>query len=556
MKLVKTTSIFVTILFLSLFNYKTYSQEIANCIQVLSQDSLKFYFKPGKLCDKECAEYYRVAKMDNEGYFFNGEFIDFYIDGQILCKGNYKDNELDNEYISYYKTNNSTPFFWKLLNKEPRKQQIREKGKYISGKKIGEWKYYYKNGQLEKKILFYNDSSYFKEYYKKNGKALIKDGNGTFKSSKLLKDVIISGVIKNGKQEGEWKAFSTFTNKDFAVEFFKDGKFIEGNSILNKELVDDREANEQLLQYYGLDSMKSPEKYYDNPYCIIDKSKDLLKVKLEMNINGMINCNYYLPGIIQDRIFFDNIYENLNFETVNNGYMLIGFKFNKVKVINDETYISKNNQKFEKTDTFKPLSDIHYYSTLNNKSFESKIINIISNYKPYKYDTIEKNFYKLLVVYFSGNSYEIINDSKNDYYPVDEKAKYKYGNQAFIKFVISNLSIPKQFAKSSFTEALTFSFSINENGKIDLSNNNYALQKKPEYYNLNERILFESIKNTLHKTIGDWVPAKINGIPVKFYYTGIINIINGKIFFRFFDNHVNISSQDYNSKYRIKMINK
>jgi antitoxin component YwqK of YwqJK toxin-antitoxin module len=153
--------IIATILILQ---FNLFGQEIANCIEVLGTDSIKFYFKShGILVDKECSDYYRIAKVNHDGYFFDGQSKDYYSSGQLAVECNYRNNLIHGNYVSFYSNG-----------------QIKENGQFSDGVKVGEWKYWYKNGQLKKTIIFNEQDYFLKELYRSNGKQLIVDGNGKY----------------------------------------------------------------------------------------------------------------------------------------------------------------------------------------------------------------------------------------------------------------------------------------------------------------------------------------------------------------------------------------
>lgn len=84
----------------------------------------------------------------------------------------------------------------------------RSMGRYISGDKSGEFKYWYKNGLL-KEVLFYSDSikisPFYKvlDYYDSLGNQLATNGNGLYQnSSKIIQ--FESGNVSQGFKDGNW----------------------------------------------------------------------------------------------------------------------------------------------------------------------------------------------------------------------------------------------------------------------------------------------------------------------------------------------------------------
>src|SRR5262249_31540575 len=152
-----------------------------------------------------------------------------------------------------------------------------EEGQFQEGRKIGQWRYFYQNGQLKKIIRFTEKDYFLKEFYKKNGKQLVVDGNGRFVESNILPTTELSGEIKNGKQHGEWTIRNEFSSSPTAVEFFDNGKFIEGQNIAIVKSFND--------------------KYTDYPRSLIDLTKDQLytsyRAKLDCTTRGVFQLTRY-----------------------------------------------------------------------------------------------------------------------------------------------------------------------------------------------------------------------------------------------------------------------
>jgi hypothetical protein len=96
-----------------------------------------------------------------------GEYLNYYDNGQLENEGNYKNGEREGEYLNYYDNG-----------------QLENEGNYKNGKEEGEYVRYYKNGQLS-----------------------------------------LKGTYKNGKEEGEWVFYDTKGNISF-TQTYKNGKKI------------------------------------------------------------------------------------------------------------------------------------------------------------------------------------------------------------------------------------------------------------------------------------------------------------------------------------------
>src|SRR6185503_1680699 len=105
---------------------------------------------------------------------------------------------------------------------------VKETGEYVSDERKGVWKYYYANGSAEKVFDFEGGSPDIIQAYDVDGRPTVSDGNGNYSGRFAAVGQCdgswpISGAVKNGKMDGEWK---------FAVlstELYDNGKFIKGD---------------------------------------------------------------------------------------------------------------------------------------------------------------------------------------------------------------------------------------------------------------------------------------------------------------------------------------
>ncbi|MAD11452.1 MAG: hypothetical protein CMC04_01855 [Flavobacteriaceae bacterium] len=66
-----------------------------------------------------------------------GEYLEYYENGQLRFKRNYKDGKLEGEYLIYYESG-----------------QLKKKNNYKNGKRDGENIHYWENGQLYKTEIY------------------------------------------------------------------------------------------------------------------------------------------------------------------------------------------------------------------------------------------------------------------------------------------------------------------------------------------------------------------------------------------------------------------
>jgi len=460
-------------------------QAIANCIEIIDSDSIKFYFKShGILVDKECADYYRVVKMNSDAYVFNGLSADHYITGETAVECNYVNNVLNGQYSSYYQNG-----------------QTKEQGEFRNGQKTGEWKSWFDNGQLKKVIVFSAGDYYLREFYKRNGKQLVLNGDGKFNDDELISMTIVKGEIKNGKQHGKWTLYNRVSNSNTAIENFNNGKFIEGQNIA-------------IVQSFN-------KKYYDNPESVVDLTTDLLNLSYTDKI-GCINygkSNAYRRKRYNSQNsalpFFDYIYMNFDPSKIISGYILVGFAVNKNGEINQ----------------------ISSYSTIKDKLVEDELIRIFSSSEKWEAETLNNNpieITELFVFQFFDGNYKILNDSRNKF-PLPMKtlehgAKFKFGNDSLASYVISTLNLPMNYQAENFNLAACFEFQIDEKGNL--------IEEAGIFINRlrisdSERHLYNALSNALKGT-GIWQPATVYDTPTRQYFNAVLNIKNGKPKLRLF----------------------
>lgn len=230
--------------------------KIGNSVEVFSQDSIKIYFNcGGAVSDKNCADYYRVGKMDREIINVVGDFHDYYVNDKLYLKGTMLNNVLEGA-AQYYFDNG----------------QVKEEGVYQNNIRQGKWLFYYPNGQIEK-IYHYTDGlPVILEAYAPDGKATVVNGNGAIKIQlslyKQCNKYEIWGQLLNGKKNGEW-AFANINAHPILTEVFEEGKFIKGSPRGNEYR---EKLKIEFVDFYpneNLDLIEShpgcPRNYYVSP---------------------------------------------------------------------------------------------------------------------------------------------------------------------------------------------------------------------------------------------------------------------------------------------------
>jgi antitoxin component YwqK of YwqJK toxin-antitoxin module len=465
--------------------FNLFGQEIAKCIEILGTDSIKFYYKSnGILVDKECSDYYRIAKVNHEGYFFDGQSKDYYSFGQLAVDCHYINNQINGKYTAFYSNG-----------------QIKETGQFIEGFKVGELKYWHENGQL-KKIIVFNEKDYFlKEFYKSNGKQLIVDGNGEYIETDLPPKTTMKGEIKNGKQHGKWTISDQVSGLKTGIEFFENGKFIEGQNIAQ-------------VQSFS-------EKYFDYPNLLIDLTEDLL----DESYSKKIDCiRYYTSNKYQmarynshytDLPFYDYLYQNFDPPKFENGYIVGGFTINR----------SGN------------LTNISLHSTLPDKSIEDQFITVLNSSEKWEPKTLNGEpieSTELFVFQFFNGTYKILGDSRNSLPPVEYSVQFIKGDDYLINLIESNTKLPNRFLVNGFNLATSISFHIDETGNCIVDNSVFIDRVKVSD---DERTLYNALIEMFEKIDYQCKPATYNGNPTMQYFNGVFTIKDGKQKFRLFSNN-------------------
>lgn len=189
--------------------------KVDDFLEFYSNDSLLYYFNStGMVVDRSKATFFRIGRIDSVNINVCGRFKDFYENGKIALEAKMKDNCLDSIATYYYDNG-----------------YVQSKGNYIQDNKDGIWEYYYRNGQIEKVINYQNGNPIIVEYYKKNGKQMVFEGNGKYKgyfnNYESDYNYKIKGELSDGKMHGKWTWYGSSKVGD---EYFDHGVFVKGIS--------------------------------------------------------------------------------------------------------------------------------------------------------------------------------------------------------------------------------------------------------------------------------------------------------------------------------------
>ncbi|WP_297092172.1 hypothetical protein [uncultured Draconibacterium sp.] len=174
---------------------------------------VKVYFNENwQICLPEKASYYREAFWTKALNNFGGEFKDYYITGELFATGRLERTKIVGDYAEYYK-NGNPKLHAQFNHTQP----------------IGIWNYFLKDGDLDMKIIFKNETFEIKIINKNNPNAEITSGTGSFEIvTEKWKDLsfVLKGEFLKTNRNGVW----TYQQNDEIIlkEKYKNGKFRNG----------------------------------------------------------------------------------------------------------------------------------------------------------------------------------------------------------------------------------------------------------------------------------------------------------------------------------------
>lgn len=207
------------------------------------------------------------ARTDSGSYFegrMNGEWKFWFEKGDLYQIGHFKRNLQEGIWKTYYENG-----------------QISNEGKMKEGSPIGKWSNYYENGKLESIITYLPDNIIsIENAWDKNGKQVVINGNGLYKSYSITGQLMLMGNVENGKKTGKWQTY--FENGDLKEEGSYDNEIYLLANSWNKN-------GEQIVK----DGYGTYETYYPESQNIIETGK------IENGLReGLWKLNYQTTGTV------------------------------------------------------------------------------------------------------------------------------------------------------------------------------------------------------------------------------------------------------------------
>jgi len=162
------------------------------CFKLSGQEQVTiFYNQNWEITSPAKATYYRFTKINSTGDFYDGKYTDFLVkDTKMIASGEYSSNKKNGEFIEYYSNGN-----------------IKKKGNYKNDNLFGKWYYYYSNGQL-KMIISFSDRAYNPiECRDSLNNITLENGTGNWETDISYKGITAKLIakFKKGEQSGDWK---------------------------------------------------------------------------------------------------------------------------------------------------------------------------------------------------------------------------------------------------------------------------------------------------------------------------------------------------------------
>ena len=330
-----------------------------NQLSFINRDTAIFFLDDdaSRLSQIPCATFYRKAPL-NKYYQPDGFVTDYYLDNDaIAAQLSYKAGKLDGPCAFYYKN-----------------KQLREKGNYANNARVGIWDYYYPTGRKAKTIRFTDTGSYLIDCFMETGAVLAQNGNGRFEGLVVTGTLSrplplrMSGTIKDGVPDGEWKLYNTFQTDPLMTEQFSAGKFLGGsnNAFRNTDNYDQKTFStvesvhpEEATDYYG-----------DNNVCALIGKKQFVDARDMRRMNPYADLGKVLGHLLKSGKYDDY-----------SGWVLLDIHYNRHgRILDKSVRLYQENAAF-KADLLKMIDHMQtpaeFYLDGKNVSFEKFYVILI-----------------------------------------------------------------------------------------------------------------------------------------------------------------------------------
>ncbi|QNL51316.1 hypothetical protein H8S90_07000 [Olivibacter sp. SDN3] len=185
------------------------------------------YFLVDKFCQFKTIE--RVGKYNLELKSFDGKFIDYNNEGEVVLTGNYANGKKNGVFTSYFANG-----------------QINWVTTFKDGEPEGISTYNYPDGLPMMEVLYKDGQVYVQNFWDTRRRQRVTDGNGKYAFAVKAEGyneygyeyIRYQGNIKRGKPDGHWDFFLVYEKNESyyaGYEKFKEGKFTAGYDEIKGE---------------------------------------------------------------------------------------------------------------------------------------------------------------------------------------------------------------------------------------------------------------------------------------------------------------------------------
>ena len=264
----------------------------------ISQDFNTVYYNSNwEITSMKDAKYFRNSGFNPYTLKFDSIVVDHFMDGTIEMMGNYNSGKKNGQFIYYY-PNQSVKFI----------------SNYSDNNRTGIWTSYFDNGQINKVVEYTNGEERLLEYYKENGKNVLKKLSGKYYLTFFLNPNFasfsespsndqtdkynITGKLKNGYKNGLWeikryiKTSTRVGEGDWHTNYVPDDKFLL--NFKNGTLINSRQylQNNTLFRFiFNYDTLT---------YLIPEPEKIQITESLFRETGQKIKQNYVIKAIVDE----------------------------------------------------------------------------------------------------------------------------------------------------------------------------------------------------------------------------------------------------------------
>jgi len=218
-----TGSRFFTLFLLAFISFRSIAQTGA----------MQYFDGNDRVVNIDKAVYYRKISKPDTGAIYLG--VEYWMDGHIKMVG----QSLDSEFLS--KIGNFT-YYYKNGNKSGEGQYYSDPNQQAYSFRNKKWETWYPDGKPKEEWVYkisdnFNEYvSYLLNFWDTTGAQVVVRGQGTYwyadwtSTKDSLQKINFRGSITNGRYDGVWKGFYT-NGREYAEDTYKDGKLIRGKSF-------------------------------------------------------------------------------------------------------------------------------------------------------------------------------------------------------------------------------------------------------------------------------------------------------------------------------------